>query len=112
MKFDNHLQKDIFEYFNQRPDFHFHGFTGTFFFNTWKKGMEKHVIESKKPLANKTAISASVRIYSNKYAEDEKHGVEMAIDFYLWSAQSQETVFQGWVESIDQLKTICASVGL
>ena len=112
MKFDNKLQEEIFNYFNSRTDFHFHGYTGTFFFRTWEKGKEKYQIDSKKPHGDKDSISATVYIYSNRYPENEKYGVEMKIEMYMWGYQSEETVFQGWVESIDQLQTICNAVGL
>jgi|SRR5690606_13721612 len=112
MKFDNKLQEDVFNYFNSRDDFYFHGYSGTFFFRTWKKGDEKHQIESKKPHGDKNSISATIYIYSNRYPENEKYGVEMKIEMYMWEYQSEETVFQGWVENIDQLKIICNAVGL
>ena len=112
MKFDNKLQEDIFNYFTSREDFYFHGYTGTFFFNTWKKGKEKEIIHSKKPHGDKDMISASVLIYSNRYPENKKYGVEMKIEMYLWGYQSEETVFQGWIENIEQLKVICNAVGL
>jgi hypothetical protein len=112
MKFDNKLQEDVFNYFNSRGDFHFHGYTGTFFFRTWEKGKDKHQIDSKKPHGDKDSISATIYIYSNRYHENEKYGVEMKIEMYMWGYQSEETVFQGWVENIDQLKIICNAVGL
>ena len=112
MKFDNKLQEEVYNYFNEREDFYFHGYTGTFFFNTWEKGKEKHQLDSKKPHGNKDSISASVLIYTNVYSENEKFGVEIKIEMYLWGYQSQETMFQGWVESIVELKTICKAVGL
>lgn len=112
MKFDSKLQENIFNYFTNRKDFHFHGYTGTFFFNTWEKGKEKEIIHSKKPHGDKDMISASVLIYSNRYPENVKYGVEMKIEMYMWGYQSKETVFQGWVENIEQLKVICNAVGL
>ena len=81
MKFDNKLQENIFNYFTSREDFHFHGYAGTFFFKTWEKGEEKKIIHSKKPHGDKDMISASVLIYSNRYHENEKYGVEMKIEF-------------------------------
>ena len=57
-------------------------------------------------------ISASVLIYSNRYPENKKYGVEMKIEMYMWGYQSEETVFQGWIENIEQLKVICNAVGL
>ena len=112
MKFDSKLQEDIFNYFTNREDFHFHGYTGTFFFNTWEKGKEKEIIHSKKPYGDKDMISVSVLIYSNRYPENVKYGVEMKIEMYMWGYQSEEPVFQGWVENIEQLKVICNAVGL
>lgn len=112
MKFKNKLQEDIFNYFNTRNDFHFHGYTGTFFFNSWEKGGEKYQLKSLRPHGNCTSISTSVRIYANDYSEFDKYGVEIAIEMYLWSYQTEEIVFQGWVESIEQLETICTCVGL
>lgn len=112
MKFDNKLQEDIFNFFTEREDFHFHGCTGTFFFNTWEKGEEKKIIHSKKPHGDKDMISASIFIYSNRYSENKEYGVEMKIEMYMWGYQSEETVFQGWVENIEQLKVICNAVGL
>lgn len=112
MKFDNKLQEEVYNYFNEREDFYFHGYTGTFFFNTWEKGKEKHQLASKKPHGNKDSISASVLIYTNVYSENEKFGVEIKIEMYLWGYQSQETMFQGWVESVGELKAICKAVGL
>jgi hypothetical protein len=112
MKFDNDLQKDIFNYFNEREDFFFHGYTGTFFFNTWEKGKEKHQLDSKKPHGDKNSISANVLVYSNRYKENEKYGVEIKIEMYMWGYQSQEIVFRGWIEDINQLKIIIKSVGL
>jgi hypothetical protein len=38
--------------------------------------------------------------------------VEIKIEMYLWGYQTEEPVFQGWVESVDQLKVICNAVGL
>jgi hypothetical protein len=112
MKFDNKLQEDVFNYFNSRDDFNFHGYTGTFFFRTWEKEKDKYQIDSKKPHGDKGSISATICIYSNRYPENEKYGVEMKIEMYMWGYQSEETVFQGWVENIDQLKIICNAVGL
>lgn len=112
MKFDNKLQEEVFNYFNDREDFHFHGYTGTFFFNTWKKGEKKYQIESKKPHGDKVHISAMVCIFSNRYVDNEMFGVEMKIEMFMWGYQTEEIVFQGWVENIDQLKLICNAVGL
>lgn len=112
MKFDNKLQQDVFSYFNGRNDFHYHGYTGTFFFKTWEPGDEKHQIDSKKPHGDKDSISASVLIYSHRHPDNEKHGVEIKIEMYIWGYQIEEPVFQGWVENIDQLKVICNAVGL
>jgi len=112
MKYTSQLQKDIVDYFNAREDFHYHGYTGTFFFNTWKKGEQMYQIDAKKPHGDKDFISASILICSNKYVENEKHGIEMKIEMYMWGYQSQETVFQGWIESIDQLEIIILAVGL
>lgn len=112
MKFDNKLQEDVFNYFYSRNDFYFHGHTTTFFFQTWEKGGEKKQIESKKPHGDKYNISATVYIYSNRYPENKKYGVEIKIEMYMWGYQSEEPVFQGWVENIEQLKVICNAVGL
>ena len=112
MRFDNALQKDIFNWFSNRSDFYFHGYTGTFWFNTWAKGDDKFAITSKKPHGYKDLISATVAIYSNRYPENEKYGVEMKIEMYMWGYQSEEVVFQGWVEDIECLETICKAVGL
>lgn len=112
MKFDNKLQEDVFNYFDDRDDFHYHGNTGTFWFSSWEKGKDKHIIRSKKPHGDKDSISATVMIYSNRYPENEKFGVEMRIEMYMWGYQTEEIVFQGWIENIDQLEVICNSVGL
>lgn len=112
MKFDNKLQEDIVAYFKNREDFYFHGYTGTYFFRTWKLGEDKYIIRSKKPHGDKDMISASVNIYSNNYEENSKYGVEVKIEMYMWGYQSDETVFQGWIESIHELEIILKSVGL
>lgn len=112
MRFDNKLQENVFNYFNNRSDFYFHGYTGTFFFNTWKKGEDKQQIISKKPHGDKDSVSTTVLIYSNRYPENEKYGVEMKIEMYMWGYQTEEVVFQGWVENINDLEIICKAVGL
>lgn len=112
MKYDNKLQEDIAEYFQNRGDMYYHGYTGTHFFRTWKLGEDKHIIHSKKPHGDKNMISASINIYSNAYEDNSKYGVEIKIEMYMWGYQSDETVFQGWVESIEDLEIILKAVGL
>ena len=112
MKYDNSLQEDIVNHFHNRDDFYYHGYTGTHWFNSWKKGEEKHIVRSKKPHGGKYSISTQVAVYSNRLKEDEQYGVEMKIDMYLWEYQTEETMFQGWVESIEELEVILKSVGL
>ncbi len=112
MEYENKLQENIVNYFMDRDDFYYHGYTGTFFFNTWKKGKEKESIRSKKPHGDKDSISASVLIYTNRYEENKKFGVEFKIQMYMWGYQSEEEVFQGWAEGVEDVKLICKAVGL
>lgn len=112
MKYDNKLQEDVVKYFNSREDFYSHGYSGTYFFRTWKLGEDKEIIHSKKPHGDKDLISASVNIYSNRYEENSQYGVEIKIEMYMWGYQSEEPVFQGWVESIEELEVILKAVGL
>lgn len=112
INFDNKLQEDIFHYFSNSGDFYFHGYTGTFSFRTWDVGQKKYPITSKKPHGNKDTISATVSIFSNSYPDNDKYGVEIKIEMYMWGYQTEEVVFRGWVEDIEQLKTVCHAVGL
>ena len=112
MKYDNKLQEEIIQYMNNNQNFHNHGYTGTHFYNTWEKGKEPNSIKSKKPHGDKDNISASVLIYSNRYKENEKYGVEFRIDMYMFGYQSEETVFQGWAENLEEFKIIIKAVGL
>ena len=113
MKYDNELQEEIISYFRDRQDFFEKSTPLTFFFDTWPKGEEKYIISSKKPHGNKNMVSASVSVYRNiRYPENEKYGVELKIDMYMWGYQSEEPVFQGWVENMEELKVIVKSVGL
>jgi len=112
MRFDSELQREVFNYFDKRKDFFYFGNTGTFFFNSWEKGKEKHLMKSKKPHGDKDSISTSVSIYSNRYPDNRIFGVEMKIVMFMWGHQTEEPVFQGWVESIEDLKIICKSTGL
>lgn len=112
MKYDNKLQEEVVNFFQNREGFHLHGYTGTFFFGTWPKGEEEFQITSKKPHGDKDSISARVSIYSNRYPENDVHGVEMKIEMYMWGYQTDEVVFQGWVESIAELEIILKAVGL
>lgn len=112
MKYDNKLQQDIVEYLNTIEEIFYSGYTGTFHYQTWPKWEEKSSMTSNKPHGDKTNISAEIRVYSNRYPENEKYGVEISIEMYMWGYQSQEHVFQGWVESVDELKIILKAVGL
>lgn len=52
-------------------------------------------------------------MYENSlYPENDKLGIEFKIDMYMWGYQSQETVFQGWAESLEEFKLILKAVGL
>lgn len=108
MTFDSELQEEIVNYFKNRKDFYFHGSHTTYFFKTWEKGKDKFPIDSNRPIGGKYNISAEVDVYKSCI----DFGVEISIDMYLWGYQSEETVFQGWVENMDGLKTILKAVGL
>lgn len=112
MKYDNKLQQEIVEYLNKREDLFYAGYTGTFFYQTWPKWEEKYSIESNKPHGDKTNISAEIKIYSNVYPENEKYGVEFSIEMYHWGYQSQEKMFGGWAENLEEFKIILKAVGL
>jgi hypothetical protein len=112
MKFDNNLQEEVFNYLSSLEIFYFKGYTGTFFFQTWEKGQEKFPITSIVPHGEKNNISATIYLYSNRIKENEKYGVEIKIEMYMWGFQSEEPVFQGWVTNIDELKIILKAVGL
>lgn len=112
MKFDTQLQESIIDYLNSREDMFNHGYTGTYFFKTWPKGEERFSIKSKKPHGDKDDISAEINVFSNRYEENKKYGVEISIEMYHWGYQSEEFMFQGWVESLEEFKIILKSVGL
>jgi hypothetical protein len=113
MKYYNKLQKEIVEYLHRDPIFYSHGRTSTHFFKTWTKEKEKFQITALKPHGYKDNISAEIRVYENSlYPENDKLGIEFKIDMYMWGYQSQETVFQGWAESLEEFKLILKAVGL
>lgn len=112
MKFDTPLQKEIVDYLNSREDLFFHGYTGTHFYKTWERGKDKFIVTSKRPHGDKDSISAEIYIYSNRYEENNKYGVEFKIDMYMWGYSSDETVFQGWAENLEEFKIILKAVGL
>ena len=112
MKYDNKLQEIIVEYMDNHKLFFKHGYSGTHFYSTWEKGKERFIIDSKKPHGDKTSISSEILIYSNRYKENEEYGVEFKIKMYMWGYQSDEVVFQGWAESLEEFKIILKSVGL
>ncbi len=110
-KYDNDLQKEIVYYLNSNDTFFFHGYTGTFFFMTWDKGAKKFPITSKKPNGD-NSISATINVFSNIHEEHSKYGVELSISIFLWRFQTDELMFQGWVESLEEFKTVLKAVGL
>lgn len=101
------LKEQVINYFNNREDFYCHGSTMTHFFATWPKGSDKFIIECKKEYSGKNSISAEVKIY-----QETELGVEIKIEFYLWGHGTWTTVFEGWVENLDELKVVIKAVGL
>lgn len=110
ISFHSDLQEQVFNYFNDRVGFHFNGRTAaTIFFNSWKKNEDRYIIDLKKPQGDDTSASISVFIY---LTSDKEYGIELKIEMFLWKYQTEEVVFQGWVENIEQLKIIMNAVGL
>lgn len=81
--------------------------------NSWKeKGTRTdNYITFTKPHSYKTGGHALVRYYYNEYPELYS-GHEFKIEMWINSYCEWYDVFEGWVDSIDELKTIFKCVGI
>lgn len=71
-----------------------------------------YFLELAKPHSWKTLAHIRVRYYTQEYEQYKDCGHEITIEMYLNSYCTFDTVFEGWVENIEELKTIFKCLGI
>lgn len=112
MKYKNDLQKEIVEYLLRDERFHYIGYTGTHWITTYEKGdkyegsyieVDEHRLHSGKGLA---------KVRFLVFSQDDSPLQNMKIELSLNSYCEWDTFFEGWVDSLDELKLIMKCLGL
>lgn len=108
LPFQTDIQKQVFDEIMKLPYMRYHGYTGTIFI----KSQADKFVDLKKPNSYSQLVQVLVLIFQYKHEEYKKFGVEIKINMTFNSSYEEEPVFQGWVESIEELKTILKTIGL
>lgn len=103
------VREQIIDYLHTDERFYHHGKTVTDFFMSWEKGdkYQGDFLDLKKSHSGKTLAKAQILVFTNDCEE-----VELKVELYLNSYLEWETFFEGWVENLDEFKTVLKMVGL
>lgn len=108
-KTSKELHDAIANYFYNELGFHYHGKAAHTDIRNYPKGEGMSIMESKKTISGKSNISVSIKLFN---PDEDTTECNLRIEFYLWGYQEQTTMFDGWVNSIDELKIILKTIGL